>query len=257
MSSKVKFLSFNLVSQDATIITANTENAFFLTGNLKDPRTTKKFRTTGTSAAVVFDFISAETINTVAIKGDKYLGFGFNGDLTIELNATDSWGSPAFSTTITPNPTHNIGYVTFTNQEYRFARITCSGTSYVELSNIFIGEYVQMAENSIDFGWTYINVDQTTVSKNKEGQKFFNEKPFVKRITANLNLLNQVEFTTISDMYNYHGNSVPIWFVIDEAESFSDTQERFIDQYYFVNDLAFKNSSFSLWDTSFTLEEVI
>lgn len=255
--NNIKFLSTNLVTQSATVITPSTEASFYPASNLKDPRTTKSFRSTGTSVTIVFDFVTTETINTFAVKGHKYDGFGFNGSLTLELNATDSWGAPAFSTTLTPNTTHNIGYKTFADQSYRFARISASGTSYAELSNIFIGEYTQLANNNIDFGWDYENNDLSRITRNEDGQQFSIVKPFQKEITASFKYLNVSEFATISGIYDYHGKTEPIWLVVDESETIVDAKERFINQFYFVSDMKFKNDSFGLYNTSFSLREVI
>jgi hypothetical protein len=256
--SNVKFLSLNLCTQPTTVITASTAESFYPASNLKDPRTTKKFRSTASSANIVFDFITAEIINTIAIKADSLgAGFGFTGDLTLELNATDSWGSPAFTIDITPSELHNIGYETFANQEYRFARLVATGSSYVELSNIFIGQYTQLANNNIDFGWSYVNTDLSRITKNTYGQKFIDQKNFQKEISASFKLLNVTEFTTISDLYDLHGKTEPIWFIVDEGETIVDARERFINQFYFNGDLVFKNSAYGLYDTSFALEEVI
>ena len=191
------------------------------------------------------------------LKGDKYTGFGFNGALTLELNATDEWSSPAFITTITPSNLHNIGYKSFEDQTYRFARVTATGTGYFELSNIFLGAYTQLSENNIDFGWTYINMDKSLITKNSQGQQFSTLRPKMKEIKANFKYLNVAEFTTISDLYDLHGKIEPVWFVVDESEIIVDAKERFINQYYFKSDLSFKNTTFGLYDTSFSLSEVI
>ena len=141
MSDKVKLVYLNLVDQDATIITASTEDAFYPASNLKDPRTTKKFRTTATSGNVVFDFITTEAVDTIMVRGDALSGRGFTGTLTVEANATDSWGSPAYTSTLTFSDDNNIGFNVLTSDEsYRYWRIVGSGTSYLELSNICIGK---------------------------------------------------------------------------------------------------------------------
>jgi len=255
--SNVKFLSFNLATQETTIATPSSENALYSISNLRDHRTTKKFRSQTASVNIVFDFITTENINSFAIKGDKFTGFGFNGSITLELNATDEWSSPAFTTTITPNTQHNIGYKSFSDQAYRFARLVITGTSYVELSNIFIGEHTQLSQNNIDFGWSYLNKDQSSITTTKDGQQFSTTRPHRKEIKANFKLLNKSEFNVISDLSDFHGKTEPVWFIVDESETIVDTKERFINQFFFSSSLGFKNSSFQLFDTAFRLRETI
>jgi hypothetical protein len=133
---RTKFLSVNKIL--TATLTPNTENAQFPVENIQDPRTTKVFRTTGTSLALVIDFGSAMAIDTIAFKASKTGSIGWTGNLTLEMNATDSWGAPSFTTAITPDLDFNIGYKTFSTQTYRYARLTATGSSYVELSNIFL-----------------------------------------------------------------------------------------------------------------------
>jgi len=252
---RTKFLSLNLIL-DATL-TPSTENAQYPVENMQDARTTKVFRSTAASANVVVDFGSAKSVDTIAFKASSTGSIGWTGNLTLEMNATDSWGAPSFTTTITPNTTFNIGYKNFATQTYRYARLVATGSSYVEFSNFFLGAFTQLADNSIDFGWSHSFNDLTKGSFNRYGQGFFDENLKQMDLSASFKYLNKTELATIQDMFLYHGISKPIWIVVDEDESIVDAKERFINQFTVQGSPDFKNGAFGLYDTSFKLIEVM
>jgi hypothetical protein len=252
---RTKFLSINKIL--TATFTPSTENAQYPVENMQDSRTTKVFRSTNASANVVIDFGSATSIDTIAFKAASTGSIGWTGDLTLEMNATDSWGAPSFTTTITPNTTFKRGYKTFASQSYRYARLVATGSSYVEFANFFLGEYVQLSDNSIDYGWDHSYDDLTKGSFNRYGQGFFDENIKQMDLTAKFKYLNKTELATIQDMFNYHGISKPLWVVIDENEAIVDEKERFINQYTLKRLPSYNNSGFGLFDTSFTLVEVM
>ncbi len=101
--SNAKFFYFNFITQDETEITASSggEDSFYPLTNLKHPHALKTFRssTSGTSV-LVFDFQSAATVDSFLAVGSSLSTLDLTS-VTIEANALDSWGSPAFSTTVT------------------------------------------------------------------------------------------------------------------------------------------------------------
>lgn len=252
---RTKFLSLNLIL-DATL-TPSTENAQYPVENMQDARTTKVFRSTAASANVVIDFGSAKAVDTIAFKASATGSIGWTGDLTLEMNATNSWGAPSFSTTITPSASFKRGYKTFATQTYRYARLVATGSSYVEFSNFFLGAFTQLSENSIDFGWDHSFDDLTKGTFNRYGQGFFDENLKQMDFSAKFKYLNKTELATIQDMFNYHGISKPIWVIVDENEVIVDEQERFINQFYVKRLPSYNNSGFGLYDTSFNLIEVM
>lgn len=251
---RTKFLSLNQIL--TATLTPSTENAQYPVENIQDPRTTKVFRSTATPANIVIDFGSAKAIDTIAFKASKTGSIGFTGDLTLEMNASDSWGAPSFTTAITPDATFKIGYKTFATQTYRYARLVASGSSYVELSNVFLGAYTQLASNSIDYGWDHSFDDLTKGTFNRYGQGFFDENIKQMDLSARFKFLDKTELATIQDMFLYHGISKPLWIIVDEDETIVDNKERFINQFYLKRLPSYNNSGFGLYDTSFNLIEV-
>lgn len=256
--SFVKFFVNNGITTDDTVLTASSEDAFFPASNLKNPFTTKVYRSvTGvTSANVVIDTLTSEEADSLLIKGSTIDGFGFNGDLTFEANGADVWTSPAFSTTITPNSEFNLAIQTLSpSQNYRFWRVSGTGTSFFELSTIFIGKFVQMTTNNIDFGWSYINRDISKISRNRYGQRFIDQINDSDEIKATFKLLNKTELDIILDVFDTVGRHTPFWFIVDEDEIIVNDKERFFNSFYLTQRPEITNDSFGLYSLSFNIVE--
>lgn len=259
--SGVKYFNYNLVTQPSTVITASSENSLFPASNIADPRSTKSFRTvTNTlSVNIVFDFLTEETVDSVLIKGDHINGgFGFSGSITIEAHNADTWGSPSFSTTMTPDALFGFGYKGFTGETYRYWRISATASSgYAEIGKIFIGEKVELLNNNIGYGWSIENKDLSKVQKNKYGQRFIDEITTQKTIKAKLELLNKDELDTMLAMFDANGISKPVWIVVDSDEIIVNDYEKFSSYGYFDKNPTVANSNFSLYSLSYSISEAI
>jgi len=261
MSCEAKIYYFNLVTQSTTTITASDEDAFSPASNIADARKSKVFRTNSgtTSCTIVFDFITAETVNAVLVQGGLD-GIGFAGALTIEANGTNSWASPAFSTTLTPSETFNKGAITFADQEYRFWRISASnaGEDYVEIGKIFIGAKLVIDANSernISLGWKWDYEDQSKISKNRYGEVFADEITKLLRLNAELKYLSSAQAYNVLDAFYYLGLTRPGWMRVDYDENFADAKERFMIYGYLRKIPVATNSHFGLFSMAFEIEE--
>ncbi len=259
--SNVKFYSFNLATLDETDITASSEDSFFPGTNVKDPRTTKEWRSASgvSSANLIFDFKTSEPVDSILVKGNHIDGFGFTS-MTIEANITSDFSSPAFSTTLTPNFGFNFGLKTLGSTEtYRFWRISVSGGgNFVSLSNIFIGRFVQMSANNIDYGWTNSDNDLARVRRNRFGQAFIDKTTIQKNLSGlTLNVMNKTEVDQLFEVYNEVSTTDPLWIVIDESETIINDFERFAGTFYLTSQPRVTNSAFSLYDAQLNLREVV
>lgn len=260
MSEFIKFYSFNLVDQAATTIAASSEDAFFPTTNLKNHLSTKVYRSVAaiTSSTVVFDFKTIEPVNSILIKGNNLDGFGFNSPATIEANPTNEWSSPAFSTTITYDANFNLAIKTLASSEsYRFWRLSLTGGQYVELSNIFIGEYIQLTNNNITFGWGFRTDDRATSSSNRYGQRYLDRVNSQIHMNASFKTLNVTELETLLAMFDYVGESRPLWVIINEAASIINDEERFAGMFFLRSSPSITNLNYRLYDLSFQLREAV
>lgn len=259
--SNVKFFNFNLAVQETTDLTASSENGFFPATNIKDPRTTKEWRSvTGVnSASIIFDLKTEEEVDSVLMKGHHFDGFGFTS-VTVEANITSDFSSPAFSTTLSPDFKFNYAFKTLSpSQTYRFWRVVVSGSgNFVSIANIFIGKAVQLTTNNIDFGWTLTDSDFSKVQRNRFNQEFIDKIGRQKNFgNMQFRLLNKTEVDSIFGIYDENGITEPIWTIIDEDGNIINEANRFLLYARLTAVPQVTNAAFSLYDSTMTLREVI
>ena len=257
--SNAKFCYFNLLVQDETEITVSSggENPFYPVSNLKHPHALKCFRSsTSDTSVLVFDFQTAVTFDTFLAVGHRLTSLGITA-VTIEANALDSWGSPAFSTTVTDfDYTANFASKYFSAQTYRYVRLTLVGTSgYVEVGKLFLGSAVQLTSNNVSIGFEHGSEDLSTVVKGRYGQRFIDSITDVKTFTGTIGLMTIAEQATIRAMYDYCGKSLPLWFIPDPSEIIISNKDVLSGYYYFTDRPKFTNDFFGLYTTKFSLEE--
>jgi hypothetical protein len=251
----ISFYSSNLVDQSS--ISASTENALFPFSNLQDPRRTKVFRSTTNADSIVFDFGETSEVNSVLLVDSPRDGFGVI-TATLELNGTDSWGAPAYSTSITLNAVHGLGFKEFTTQNYRFARIVLTSTlGYCELAKIFIGKEITFTNNmGIDLGWTYQDKELSTVKENRYGQKFVDVIARQKQFAFSIRSMDKTELDQMLEIYDEKGSTKPFFVRIGDNSMINDS-DRFSGMVYLTAIPQITNKSFGLYDMSMNLEEAM
>lgn len=251
----VKYLFFNLLDQDETDLTASSENSFYPVNNLKHAFSTKVYRSTSSSANIVVDCKTSSNVNAFAIRPDLENGFGFNGDLIIEGNHIDSWSSPSYSTTLSVNRVFDFGFKLLDNvQNFRYWRISGSGSSYFELSNLFIGEYFEAGRNP-SFNWKFVNNGLVKTATNLQGQTFLNDYGQQKLLDMDIRLLNHTDMETLQNYIDYVSLSKPFWVIFDPLEQFTKDKDFITGMFYLNRFPKFTNIAFQLYNTSMTLKE--
>lgn len=254
-TKKVQFFYYNLVDQDPTVITSGDENAQFPLSNLKDERSTKVYRSNSASDAVVFDFVTIEPVDSILVRGHLFDGIGFLGNLTIEANPTNDWTSPAFSTTLTPNPEYNMGYLSLPSTEsYRFWRVSGSGAGYFELADIFIGKSYE-SERNISLNFDFDENDMSTYRRNRYRQRFTDELPDQKIFNGRINLIKKENTPNFRKFINYVGEKKSFWMIPDESECVMEDFEILTAKYKFQRKPRLKHVIRGIYNTSFTAEE--
>ena len=230
----MKFYYYNLITRPQTIITPSSESAYFPSSNLKDDRRTKVFRVNSSGVSVIFDFTTIEPINSILLVPHTKNGWGFT-DVTVEANATSNFTSPAFSTSIDSeiDQVHEIAIKEFTDQNYRFWKLTFNGTTFVEISKIFMGQSAVIGNGrSIDFNWTYGRNSLHQIQANKYGQKFIDILSEQKRFNFSLSNLSKTEVEDFFDLVDYCSNVVPFWVNIG-CDAMSLEPNRYAGMVYF------------------------
>lgn len=255
----IKLLYTNLV--DKAELTASSEDAFFPVSNIKNHFTTKAYRSeSGTpSADVIFDLRTIEDVDYILVKGNALDGRGFNGSLTIEANATANFTSPAFTTSLTFDDQFNIGILKLPSTEtFRFWRIVGSGTSFFELSNVFIGvDGLNFTQNNVDYGWTNQNIDNSKFRTNRYGQRFIDEINDIQRYNLSVSNMNVAEKELMEVITDTVGKHQPFWMILDDTETISTKQERHAGQFFLNQRPTYTNTTFKLYDTTLAMREVI
>lgn len=191
------------------------------------------------------------------VRANGFLGVGFTGSLTIEANGTSNFTSPAYSTSLTFDPQFNLGFKFLpTKQNYRYWRVTGTGTDYLELSNIFIGQYIEM-ENDMELGWSFQENDRSKTVENRYGQQFTDELNSRKDLNGSHKLLEKEEAELLSVMWDYCGKNKPVWVVMDSEEAISLHAGRYAGLFNFTDRPRIRNNHYALYDTNTTLKEAI
>jgi len=257
----MSFIYYNYCDLESTTLTASTENAFFPVENIQDVRTSKVFRSTANTATVVFDLGAASDINTFACVPHFENGFGFTGNLTLEANASNTWGSPAFSVTITDgtdiDSTHAVAYKEFTaTQSYRYWRLSASGTSYVELSRIYLGLRNTINDRSINYGWKYDLDDRSKIKENRYGQKFSDLINRRKGFNFQFSNLDKTAVDEWFKLHDYNGITIPFFMKIG-CEGILNDLDRFSGQVYLDKVPSITNKFYALYDLDVSTTEAL
>jgi len=251
----IKFLANNLV--EGATITGSTSNAQFPASNIAEDFRTKVWRSTSNSDNVVFDLGSIEPVDYLAIADNWQSGFGVS-TITVEANATDSWGAPSFSTTLTFSSTFGVGLKSITEQSYRYWRFVVTSTlGYCELSNIFIGKAVDITTNGVDYNWSYLNADLKKVSTSRYGQEFIDDMGQRKELNGlSMKVVDTTELDQFFEVFDERRTIKPFFIdFADENNVISNDSNRFSGIYKFKNEPEITNVSSGFWNTTFSLKE--
>lgn len=223
----LKFFSNNK-SLNATK-TASTANAQYPITNLDSDFRTKVWRSTSNADNIIFDLGSAENVDSVVIVDNWQNGFGFTA-CTVEGNATDSWGAPSFSTTLTIDTEFGFALKEFAStQSYRYWRLVFTSTlGYVEVANVFIGTKTEVTTNGIDYSWSFKDNDNKKVDTNRYGQEFIDDINSRKEL-SNLayKVANTTELNTLFTVFDEVRTVKPFFLSIgDGTQTILDDDDR-------------------------------
>jgi len=256
--SGINFLSENLVDDATLSITTGTANAQFPLSNLQNESTTKKFRSTGNTVVVVVDMGQTRTINTIAVAGHAVDGLGITAMSAKTSVTLDFSGSTPIPITLTQE--FNMGYEFTTEVSHRYVELTFTGNgSYCEVSNIFIGDRINLALNSFSIAsFRYRQDDRSETRFNDYGQQFSNVLNFQKRLVGTIEYCTKSEVDTLDDMFLAHGRYKPLWVIIDpDSSAMTDGKYKLSSYCYMEKMPSFNAVGGQLFNTSMELNQVI
>lgn len=193
------------------LISSNSaENSNYPVENCLNTILTTTFRTNDVTAAtyIIFDAGAGETftVDSVFISGHNIQS---GTTIKFEMNATDAWGAPSISETLTWRSGHIYKYIT--SSSYRFIRFYIDDTTnpddYIELGYLFAGEYLQVTPSSnLPFKVTNLRNDGVTVT---DQGAIYGEEGYSRRIFQydfeNMTDTNLENIRTMYDTIGKHG----------------------------------------------------
>jgi hypothetical protein len=215
------FLYNNLL--DSATLTASSEAAGFPADNLKIPFRTKTWKTAGATAGtaqLVINHGSAKAVNAIALTG--YDWTAAPGTLVMQFNATDSWGAPSATETLTwvsgTTPGGNKGTIiaklanTRTYQYNRLSVVNAPGDW--NLGRLFVGSYFEPART---YGWGYEEgvIDPSLISQTIGGQDHADEIERYRVIRCNGIITTQAQWVLYQAMLNTVGIRKEIFVAFD------------------------------------------
>jgi hypothetical protein len=248
----IKFVTPELIKQ--CTLSASTVNALFPVDNIKDFRRTKVYRSTANSASVVIDMHETSEVDSIFVVGSSIDGLGFS-TLTLQMNGTDSWGSPAFSVSVPTYAAFDVAHVSFALQSYRFARLVMtSSLGYCELSNVMLGK--ALSPGPVDLGWTFQDADNSRMQENRYGQRFHDLIPRRRRYGVNFSNIDKTQLDVLLDLFDLCGESMPFIMAFD-CEGVYTERERLIAMVYAESTPQISNRFWNNFSTSLTLVEAM
>jgi hypothetical protein len=241
----------NLV--DGGTVTANSEDPQFVDDNVQDQRLAKAWRTLSTTGITcVVDLATAQTVNTVAVLGHNITTAA---TVTIQANASDSWGAPTYSTTLTALDGAILRYLdsaeTFRYWRYTFEDPT-NTENYLQIGRLWLGDFLQIDPSStVDF--TVSKKRNDVVSYGRGLQKFGTPGVGWREFNFEFRRHEATMLTAIQTMYDTVGNHTSMIFCnFDTLRTYPIVEPCYVS---IVGDIDFKHRRSMAFDYSLRLEE--
>ncbi len=160
-------------------ITSSTEDSNYTFDDaFNDIRLNRVGRTTSDSSQwIKFDLSSAQSIDYIVILNHNFTS---GATITIQANATDSWGSPSVSEVITYSESPIVKNITLSS--YRYWRLVVDDSSnpdnYIQIGNVFLTAGLTMP--GMDVNKIVAKKTTSEYSKSLSGQIFPNERTLLK-----------------------------------------------------------------------------
>jgi hypothetical protein len=256
--SGLKLFQENYALDGTYSLIAGTQNLQFPLSNLLNESPSYKFRSTGNTATIQIDLTQTRDIDTFMLVGDNITGLNLTSVVFKTSVNTDFSGSTPHSVTL--DSYNNFGYVFITAVSHRYVRIELTGSgSFSQLSNIFIGKGIELTNNNLSLrGFSYTHKDNSTVVKNRYGQRFVDRLNQQKLISGDIEFATKAEQNTLDDFFRYAGVNRPVWMIVDSAGVSLIDGETLLSIYgYLTDEPSWSPDGGYHYSTSLTIEEAI
>jgi hypothetical protein len=206
---------YNSDSWDAATITSSSETGDLADDNVVNDQVAKPWRATGDSAEwIKFDLGSAKDITCIGLFGGNWTSAA---TITLEGNATDSWGAPTYSQVLTVETDEDSvvfkQIVLFLDETFRWWRITFADAAnpdgYIEVGRIKAGEYYEPTRTYSE-GWSFVPVDPSEGDPKPGVVSVWRTRAEFRQVAVRFRFMNETQFKKFWTMYRKVGKRKPI-----------------------------------------------
>jgi len=218
--SNIQFMWNNLLDQ--ATLTASSEDSDFPASNLQNPFRTKVWTTAGTTpgtANLVIDHGAATAVTAVVLI--NYSWSVAPGTLNLEFNATDAWGAPSATESLTwadtPDTYGNPCAIikTFASKSYRYNRLNVvNAAGDWDLGRMYIGTYF---EPTRDYNYQYAEEipDPAMMSSSVGGQDHADEIEKYRQRKFGFKPTTYSQYRLFQQVYNTVGITKDLFIAFD------------------------------------------
>jgi hypothetical protein len=261
MACEFRIMDFNYLFQDNVALSSTTSDASFPVANLSSDLRAKKWRSTGvTDEAVTIDLKTTESIDSIVILTDGINDIKLSPSATVSLqgNATNSWGSPALDTTLTFDETNEVfSHYFATDQTYRYFRVRVQDSGnpfgHIELSQIILSKATVLSQGP-NKGFGYSVEDQSESSETPFGHVYNDIYPNRKELDFEYTAMTLADMELLANIYDRVGNVKSIAVALDTGEDKFD-KDRFFVYGKLKGSVDVKHLTFSFFGMPWGVEE--
>ena len=219
MDAKLRIL-YNADTWDAATVTANSEVTDLEGSNVVHDFISLPWRSTGdTSEWIKFDLGSATSITCIGIFKHNLTS---GATVTLEANATDSWGSPSYTQVLTIATDVDSAVleriVFFLSESFQWWRITIADASnpdgYIQIGRIMAGAFYEFGRN-FNSSFQLAMVDPSEGDETPGRQDYKRSRKRYRRATLGFTLQDRTQMEKLQAIMTKMGNSEPCILALD------------------------------------------
>ncbi len=246
-------IAYENLTDSATAPTALTEDLLYPATNVQNQRLAKRWRSTSaTVQTVIIDLGSAKDVDTIAVLGHSLTT---SAVVSIDANATDSWGGPSFTTSLTALTGPILKYLAAA-QTYQYWRFNLSDASaasnYVEAGRLWLGTKIAIDPSSL-YNFTVSKRRSDTVTYGRDRQKYATEGVGWRHFSLSFPKTGGSALTNVLTMFDAVGNHSSLIFSnFDTTRSYDIVEPCYCS---IVGELTFAHARAQKYTWSLELEE--
>jgi hypothetical protein len=243
---------------DIATLTEGTQNPYFPVENLQDVDKDKVYKDLGTTTSwsVVFDCLTAVSVTSCILFNHNLTGT--ETDIKVEGNATNSWGSPSVSETLTYAADTILK--NFTGGSYRYWRITftkANATDIRSVGRVYLGPSL-LARSPDRKGLSRGISDNAIITTTDDGKVFASARNIIRNWTIPWsNLLASSGATDLFTIVSDLGAHTPLFFQIDTASPLDELIYAYIASKSYEQVMNGAASGIYYWGAGLGLREAI